>query len=197
MTAHIRARPELDVIAARCERLPMETAVVAAVQATPVFCDRDATIEKVAELTKEAAGQDARLVAFSEGFVPTYPDWVWRTVPWSEGNRAWYARWFDQAVDIPGPACDALGAIVARARVLPRDTGERTRRRNRLQHALLFRPRRHLVGEAPQARRNRRRAPRVGIRRRLDAGGDRHAVRSRRRIDLLGELHAARACRDV
>jgi nitrilase len=87
----------------------MEPAVFAAVQAAPVFCDRDATIEKVAELTKQAVGHDARLVAFSEGFVPTYPDWVWRTVPW--GDRGWYARWFDQSVDIPGPACDALGAI--------------------------------------------------------------------------------------
>jgi len=87
----------------------MEPAVVAAVQATPVFCDRDATIDKVAELTKEAVGHDARLVAFSEGFVPTYPDWVWRTTPW--GDRDWYERWFDQTVDLPGPACDALGAI--------------------------------------------------------------------------------------
>jgi nitrilase len=89
----------------------METAVVAAVQAAPVFFDRDATIEKVGELTKEAAGHDARLVAFSEGFVPTYPDWVWRTEPWGDLDRAWYARWYDQAVDMPGPACDALGAI--------------------------------------------------------------------------------------
>jgi len=87
----------------------MERATVAAVQATPVFCDRDATIERVAELTKEAVGNDARLVVFSEAFVPTYPDWVWRTTPW--GDREWYARWFDQTVDVPGPACDALGAI--------------------------------------------------------------------------------------
>ena len=87
----------------------MEPATIAAVQAAPVFCDRDATIEKVASLTKEAAGHDARLIAFSEGFVPTYPDWVWRTTPWAD--REWYARWFDQAVDVPGPACDALGAI--------------------------------------------------------------------------------------
>ena len=130
----------------------MEPAIVAAVQATPVFFDRDATIEQVAELTKEAAGHGARLVAFSEGFVPTYPDWVWRTVPWSDRDRDWYARWFDQAVDIPGPACDALGAIAARARVLPRDPGERARRRNRLQHDLLLRTRRRAAREAPQAR---------------------------------------------
>jgi nitrilase len=82
---------------------------VAAVQASPVFCDRDATIEKVARLAEEAAGNGARLVAFPEGFVPTYPDWVWRTTPW--GDAQWYARWVDQCVDVPGPACDALGAV--------------------------------------------------------------------------------------
>jgi nitrilase len=89
----------------------MEPVTVAAVQATPVFCDREATIEKVAALTKEAVTHGAALVAFSEGFVPTYPDWLWRTVPWGERDRQWYARWFDQTVDVPGPACDALGAI--------------------------------------------------------------------------------------
>ncbi len=82
---------------------------VAAVQAAPVFLDREATIEKVATLTKEAATQSAALVVFPEAFVPTYPDWVWRTTPWADGE--WYARFADQSVDVPGPACDALGAI--------------------------------------------------------------------------------------
>jgi nitrilase len=89
--------------------MPKSTTTVAAVQATPVFCDRDATIDKVGSLTKEAAAAGARLVAFPEGFVPTYPDWVWRTTPWADGK--WYARWVDQCVDVPGPACDALGDI--------------------------------------------------------------------------------------
>jgi nitrilase len=84
-------------------------AKIAAVQAAPVFLDRDATIEKVGRLTKEAAGEGAQLVAFPEGFVPTYPDWVWRTKPWDD--REWYDRWFDNCVDVPGPACDALAAI--------------------------------------------------------------------------------------
>jgi nitrilase len=85
------------------------TTRVAAVQAAPVFLDRDATIDKVGTLTKEAAAAGARLVAFPEGFVPTYPDWVWRTNPWADGE--WYARWIDQCVDVPGPACAALGEI--------------------------------------------------------------------------------------
>ncbi|MGH8976451.1 MAG: carbon-nitrogen hydrolase family protein [Acidimicrobiia bacterium] len=89
---------------------------VAAVQGTPVFCERDATIEKVGRFTKEAAGQGAALVAFPEAFVPTYPDWVWRTTPWADSD--WYARWSDQCVDVPGPACDALGAIAAENAVL-------------------------------------------------------------------------------
>lgn len=84
---------------------------IAAVQATPVFCDREATVEKVGALTKEAAANGAELVVFPEAFVPTYPDWVWRTTPWADGD--WYARWADQCVDVPGPACDALGAAAA------------------------------------------------------------------------------------
>jgi nitrilase len=87
----------------------MSALTVAAVQAAPVFCDRDATIEKVGRLAKEAAGKGAALVAFPEAFVPTYPDWVWRSPPWRD--REWYDRWFHECVDVPGPACDALGAI--------------------------------------------------------------------------------------
>jgi nitrilase len=88
---------------------------VAAVQGTPVLYDREATIEHVGRLTKEAAGQGAALVAFPEAFVPGYPDWVWRTTPWADGE--WYARWGDQAVDVPGTACDALGAVAAESGV--------------------------------------------------------------------------------
>jgi nitrilase len=88
---------------------------IAAVQAAPVFCDRDATIDKVGRLTEEAAAAGAALVAFPEAFVPTYPDWVWRTTPWADG--AWYTRWAEQCVEIPGPACDALGAIAREHRV--------------------------------------------------------------------------------
>ena len=86
------------------------TTIVAAVQATPVFLDRDATIDKVGDAHQGGGRPRApRLVAFPEGFVPTYPDWVWRTTPWADGE--WYARWIDQCVDVPGPACDALGDI--------------------------------------------------------------------------------------
>src|SRR5207244_2207887 len=105
---------------------PAPSTLVAAVQAAPVFLDREATIEKVGTLTKEAAGTGARLVAFPEGFVPTYPDWVWRTTPWADGP--WYARWVDPCADVPGPGCDALGDLAAGHAVRPRGDVRATRR---------------------------------------------------------------------
>ena len=47
----------------------------AAVQAAPVFLNRDATVQKVARLTKEAKDNGADLVVFPESFIPTFPLW--------------------------------------------------------------------------------------------------------------------------
>jgi nitrilase len=92
----------------------MDKVVVAAVQATPVFLDRDATVEKACALIEKAAADGANVVAFPEAFVPAYPDWVWRTTPWADGAARWYARLLDESVVIPSPATDAL-AEAARA----------------------------------------------------------------------------------
>ncbi len=86
---------------------------VAAVQSTPVFLDRDATVEVLVASIKEAAAAGASLIVFPEAILPGYPDWVWRTIPWSDGS--WYRRLHEQAVEIPGPATDALGAAAAEA----------------------------------------------------------------------------------
>jgi nitrilase len=95
----------------------MDKVVVAAVQAAPAFLDREATIEKVGTLTHKAAAEGAGLVVFPETFVPTYPDWVWRTTPWDDDAAALFAMLLDQSVVVPGPATDALGAIAADSHV--------------------------------------------------------------------------------
>ena len=84
---------------------------VAAVQAAPVFLDRDATVAALARSIEDAGDAGAQLVVFPEAIVPGYPDWVWRLPAWSDGD--WYRRLHDQAVDIPGPTTEQLGASAA------------------------------------------------------------------------------------
>ncbi len=86
---------------------------VAAVQTSPVWLDRDATVEHITIAIKDAGSAGAQLVVFPEAIVPGYPDFVWRVPAFSD--RDWYERLHDQAVDIPGPVTKTLGAAAREA----------------------------------------------------------------------------------
>lgn len=76
---------------------------VAAVQTSPVYLDRDATLAKTAHLIAEAASQGARLVAFPETFVPGYPSWADFTDASTFDDptqKAAWARYLEQSVDV-------------------------------------------------------------------------------------------------
>ena len=91
-----------------------EAVTVACIQAEPVILDRESTIDRVGELAAEAAALGAALVLFPETFVPCYPSnrWVQRLAAGAdEAARATFARLMRESVDVPGPACDRLGAI--------------------------------------------------------------------------------------
>ncbi|MEQ1873851.1 MAG: carbon-nitrogen hydrolase family protein [Ilumatobacteraceae bacterium] len=79
------------------------TLTVAAVQGTPAFLDRAATLEVAAE---HVARAKAELVVFPESFVPGYPDWVWRRPPMRDGE--WYARFVANAVRVDSADLDPL-----------------------------------------------------------------------------------------
>jgi nitrilase len=83
---------------------------VAAVQASYVLMDRAATIDRVRALTAEAAAQGAQLVAFPEVFVPGTPIWI-DTRPIWDGDEDWFLLLAENAVVVPGPATEELGAI--------------------------------------------------------------------------------------
>lgn len=98
------------------ERYPAVT--VAVVQAAPVPFDREASVDKVCELTQEAASHGARLILFPEAFVPAYPRGfsfgvtVGHRTP--EGRRLWQ-RYVDNAVDVPSAATERLGKAAQEA----------------------------------------------------------------------------------
>jgi len=94
----------------------MNKVTAAAVQATPMFLDREATVEKSCRLIKEAGKSGAGLVVFPETFIPTYPDWVWRAPVWDGPSPALFGRLLENAVEVPGPATDALGKAAKQAK---------------------------------------------------------------------------------
>src|SRR5438552_2039432 len=82
---------------------------VAAVQATPVFLDREATIDKACELIATAGSEGARLIVFPEAFIPTYPEWVWGIPPGEQGLlNELYSELLTNSVTIPSEATDRL-----------------------------------------------------------------------------------------
>ncbi len=82
---------------------------VAAVQAAPVWQDREASTVKACSLIAEAGRNGARLVAFPEVWLPGYPSWAFLGTPlW--GNQ-FFAELYANSVEIPSPTtaklCDA------------------------------------------------------------------------------------------
>jgi nitrilase len=100
------ADPEQHESTTREQRQERRSLRVAAVQATPMCFDRAATLEIVADGIARAGDGDADLVVFPESFVPGYPDWLWRTPPWSDPG--WYERFEANAVDVQGDDLDVV-----------------------------------------------------------------------------------------
>ncbi len=54
-----------------------KTIKVAAAQATPIFLNKQKTVEKACSIIEEAAKNGAKLIVFPEAFISGYPDWIW------------------------------------------------------------------------------------------------------------------------
>jgi nitrilase len=92
-----------------------ETVRIAAVQATPVILDVDATIDKVIDLMGEAADLGAKLVVFPESFVSLYPSGAWavQAATWSSACDALWERMWASSIDVDGPSVDRLAKACA------------------------------------------------------------------------------------
>jgi nitrilase len=85
---------------------------LAAVQAEPVYFDRDASTEKACRLIREAGERGATLAAFGESWLPGYPFFVWGK---ATGSMA--AEYLAQAVEIPSAATDRLCEAARQANI--------------------------------------------------------------------------------
>lgn len=79
---------------------------LAAIQAAPVYFNKEASTEKACRLIAEAATQGATLAAFGECWLPGYPFFAF-----SRPTELWWqaaAEYLANGVEIPGPETDQL-----------------------------------------------------------------------------------------
>lgn len=84
------------------------TVRLAAVQAAPVFLDREATVDKACRLIVEAGANGADVVGFPEGFIPAHPVWFHFHPATSPAAMTFSRELFANAVVVGGRATDAL-----------------------------------------------------------------------------------------
>jgi nitrilase len=82
---------------------------IAAAQLTPVFLNKEKTVEKACRAIIEAGKQGAKLIVFPEAFISGYPDWIW-LIPNSRGSELneLYVQLVEHAVSIPDFSTDKL-----------------------------------------------------------------------------------------
>lgn len=75
---------------------------LAVIQRTPAFLDKSKCIESAVEAIHEAAANGAKVVVFTEAFIPGYPSWIWRLRPrgdWALSEEL-YNRLLSNAVNV-------------------------------------------------------------------------------------------------
>lgn len=91
---------------------------VAAAQVSPVFLDRDKTIDKGIDVILEAGRNGAKLVAFPETWVPCYPMWIYGAAGWDDPvSKSVYRQLQENSVEVPSPATNRLCAAAKEAGV--------------------------------------------------------------------------------
>ena len=86
----------------------------AVIQDCPVVFHRVETIDKVRALVMQASQQGAQLVVMPEAFVSAYPvglDFGARVGLRHPKGRDDFRRYFESALEVPGPDCDRIGKI--------------------------------------------------------------------------------------
>lgn len=78
----------------------------AAVQASPVFLNREATVEKACDLIREAGDNGAELMVFPEAYIPAFPHWF-KFYTYGEAKN-FCVELFKNAIEVPSQATKKL-----------------------------------------------------------------------------------------
>ncbi|WP_088833091.1 carbon-nitrogen hydrolase family protein [Paenibacillus tyrfis] len=87
---------------------------VAVIQAAPILFDKQSAMDKIASMTREAAGQGANLIVFPEVFLPGYPrglSFGTRVGSRNADGRKDWERYWASSIDIPGAETGILGEL--------------------------------------------------------------------------------------
>lgn len=88
---------------------------VAAVQASPVFLNLDATVDKAIRIIAEAAENGAEMIVFPEAFFPGYPYWIWLGDPGY--GMPFYLRLRENSITVPGSAISKLSEAARKYKI--------------------------------------------------------------------------------
>ena len=82
---------------------------VASAQLSPIFLNKEKTVEKACEAILVAGAKGAKLIVFPEAFISGYPDWVW-LIPNSKGAdlNELYLKLVENAVSVPDSTTSKL-----------------------------------------------------------------------------------------
>ncbi|VVA15443.1 PREDICTED: nitrilase [Prunus dulcis] len=101
-------------------RLPSVTVRATVVQASTVFFDTPATLDKAERLVAGAAAYGSQLVVFPEAFVGGYPRGLMfdsATATLSPEEKQAFEKYYASAIDVPGPEVDRLAKIASKYKV--------------------------------------------------------------------------------
>ena len=91
---------------------------VAAAQLSPVFLNKEKTVDKACDAISEAGAKGAKLIVFPEAFISGYPDWIW-LIP--NGKRTLlndlYVKLVENAISIQDKSIDKLCKAAKSAKI--------------------------------------------------------------------------------
>ena len=96
----------------------MDPFKVASAQLSPVFLNKEKTVDKACKAIIEASKKGAKLIVFPEAFISGYPDWIW-LIPNSKGAELneLYIKLVENAVSVPDDSTEKLCKAAKQAEI--------------------------------------------------------------------------------